>query len=155
MDPLLTDRQAQCLRLSANMTDKEIARELGLSPHTVNLHIRNAMKKLGASNRREALRTLAEKPHSGSNAIALPATHAATSSGCGSPVADKRQSGLDVRNWIYTPVLLPTPPKRWPLRIWMTLAASLAILMIGASALGLLGLVLDVVNRWAAEPTMS
>lgn len=61
MQPL-TDRQLQCLRLSATMTDKEIARHLGLSPHTVSLHIREANRRLGVGDRRSARRALAEHP---------------------------------------------------------------------------------------------
>lgn len=36
----LTERQLQCLRLSATMTDKEIARALGISENTVDKHFR-------------------------------------------------------------------------------------------------------------------
>ncbi|RZJ19138.1 MAG: LuxR family transcriptional regulator [Brevundimonas sp.] len=57
MEPL-SPRQEECLRLSATMSDKEIARELGLSPHTVNQHIRQATARLGCTGRREALRAL-------------------------------------------------------------------------------------------------
>lgn len=57
----LTRMQAECIRRAVR-TDKEIARELGLSPHTVSLHIREAIRKLGASGRRDALKRLAEDP---------------------------------------------------------------------------------------------
>lgn len=66
----LTERQLQCLRLSATMTDKDIARHLGLSPHTVSLHIREANRKLGVADRRSALRRLAENPLYASTAMA-------------------------------------------------------------------------------------
>jgi DNA-binding CsgD family transcriptional regulator len=68
----LTERQLQCLRLSATMTDKDIARHLGLSPHTVSLHIREANRKLGVADRRSALRRLAENPLYASSAMAPP-----------------------------------------------------------------------------------
>lgn len=54
----LSPRQEECLRLSATMSDKEIARHLGLSPHTVSQHIREATSRLGVSRRKEALRAL-------------------------------------------------------------------------------------------------
>lgn len=56
----LTEAQRRCLRLVlAHMTSKEIARELQLSPHTVDAHIKAAMKTLGTGSRVEAARMLA------------------------------------------------------------------------------------------------
>jgi|TARA_R110002124_G_scaffold27166_2_gene97121 DNA-binding CsgD family transcriptional regulator len=59
---LLTPRQEECLRLSANMTDKEMARALGISPKTVSLHISESMRRLGVSSRRAARLRLGENP---------------------------------------------------------------------------------------------
>jgi DNA-binding CsgD family transcriptional regulator len=42
--------------LARHMTSKEIARELGISPHTVDQRLTGAMRKLGAVNRRELAR---------------------------------------------------------------------------------------------------
>lgn len=61
----LTPMQLECLRLAAS-TDKEIARQLAISPDTVSSHIRAAMKRLGASNRREAMALLTVNPRYGS-----------------------------------------------------------------------------------------
>ncbi len=58
----LTDRQLQCLRLSATMTDKDISRHLGISHYTVSLHVREAMRRLDVQSRKAALRKLAEDP---------------------------------------------------------------------------------------------
>ncbi|MDI1282410.1 helix-turn-helix transcriptional regulator [Brevundimonas sp.] len=58
----LTPRQEECLRLSANMTDKEMARVLGISPKTVSLHISESMRRLGVSSRRAARVRLGENP---------------------------------------------------------------------------------------------
>ncbi|MEI9928814.1 MAG: helix-turn-helix transcriptional regulator [Sphingomonas sp.] len=56
----LTERQRSCLRLvGALANSKEIARELGISRHTVDEHIRVAMATLGLSSRYEAARALA------------------------------------------------------------------------------------------------
>ena len=53
----LTARQKQCLRLVASpATSKQIARELGISSHTVDEHIREALATLGVSDRMEAAR---------------------------------------------------------------------------------------------------
>jgi DNA-binding CsgD family transcriptional regulator len=55
----LTGRQKQCLRLVASpATSKQIARELGISSHTVDEHVREAMATLGAADRMEAARLL-------------------------------------------------------------------------------------------------
>lgn len=62
LPPLLTPRQEECLRLSANMTDKEMARALGISPKTVSLHISESMRRLGVSSRRAARLKLGENP---------------------------------------------------------------------------------------------
>lgn len=70
---LLTPRQEECLRLSANMTDKEMARALGISPKTVSLHISESMRRLGVSSRRAARVRLGGKPLWVSPPIAAPA----------------------------------------------------------------------------------
>ena len=52
----LTDRELEVLRLLAlSLEDAEIADQLGISPLTVQTHIRNARKKLNAKNRMEAI----------------------------------------------------------------------------------------------------
>lgn len=54
-DPLLTPRQQDVLRLVADgQSNKRIAATLGLSEHTVKLHLHNANQRLGVSNRTEA-----------------------------------------------------------------------------------------------------
>lgn len=57
----LNHRQRECLRLVyRNLEAKEIARELGLSPHTVVEHLRDARRVLGASRSMHAARMLVE-----------------------------------------------------------------------------------------------
>lgn len=52
----LTGRQSEVLRqVAAGMTDKQIARELDLSPRTVEMHVAGAMKSLGCATRAEAV----------------------------------------------------------------------------------------------------
>jgi DNA-binding NarL/FixJ family response regulator len=40
--------------LAGGKADKEIARQLGISPYTVNRHVSNILGKMGASSRTEA-----------------------------------------------------------------------------------------------------
>jgi DNA-binding NarL/FixJ family response regulator len=52
----LTDRQSQVLRLlSLGLSNKDIARELGIWTQTVKTHLHNIYAKLGARSRREAV----------------------------------------------------------------------------------------------------
>jgi len=60
-DGALTEREKTTLRLLlAGHDAKSIARELGLSVHTVNERLRDARRKLGTASSREAARRLAE-----------------------------------------------------------------------------------------------
>lgn len=55
----LTEGQRQCLRLVLrHMSSKDIARQLGISPHTVDQRLKLAMKTLGAASRVDAARML-------------------------------------------------------------------------------------------------
>lgn len=55
----LTARQRDCLRLVLrHMQSKEIGRQLGISPMTVDNHFRSAIQTLGVANRLEAARLL-------------------------------------------------------------------------------------------------
>jgi DNA-binding CsgD family transcriptional regulator len=57
----LSEREKQVLRLLLHGHDaKSVARELGLSVHTVNEHLREARRKTGVSSSREAARRLAQ-----------------------------------------------------------------------------------------------
>lgn len=59
MGDRLSRRQLQCVRLAGEgLSNKEIARRLGatISPNTVNNHLSNAYKRLGTSDRYEAVR---------------------------------------------------------------------------------------------------
>jgi DNA-binding NarL/FixJ family response regulator len=55
LDDRLTPREKQVLvRLAGGASNKEIARDLGLSEVTIKLHVRQIFKKIGARNRSEA-----------------------------------------------------------------------------------------------------
>ena len=56
-DPAITKREMEVLRLLfEGMSARQIATRLGLSERTVNTHVANVYRKLGASNRIEAIR---------------------------------------------------------------------------------------------------
>ena len=56
----LTEAQRVCLRMVLmHLSSKDIARELGISPHTVDQRLRMAIQVLGVANRFEAARILA------------------------------------------------------------------------------------------------
>ena len=58
----LTARQKECLLLLKDgMTSKQIARELGISPRTVDQHIAVALESLGVRSRLEAISILHEQ----------------------------------------------------------------------------------------------
>jgi DNA-binding NarL/FixJ family response regulator len=53
---LLTPREIEVLGAVGNgMSNKEVARLLGISPHTVKFHIESLFRKLGAASRAEAV----------------------------------------------------------------------------------------------------
>jgi DNA-binding CsgD family transcriptional regulator len=53
---ILTAREREVLgRLALGLTGSEVARELGISPETVRVHVRNAMRRLGARTRVQAI----------------------------------------------------------------------------------------------------
>ncbi|MFZ4381302.1 MAG: LuxR C-terminal-related transcriptional regulator [Sandarakinorhabdus sp.] len=56
---LLTEGERECLRLVfQHMTSKDIARQLGVSHHAVDMRLRNAIRKLDVDNRIDAARAL-------------------------------------------------------------------------------------------------
>lgn len=62
----LSERQRDCLRLVLrHMQSKEIGRELGISPFTVDNHLKAAIQALGVNSRIEAALILAESEESG------------------------------------------------------------------------------------------
>ncbi len=128
MSERLTERQHECLRLSATMTDKDIGRHLAISHHTVSLHIREALRKLGASSRKAALRRLASDPLYASEVITPPPVPAPDPVAPGDPVDDAQPASETATNlWP-----LPRPPERG-LRIGLILlfAAVAALITVG------------------------
>lgn len=66
----LTDKEKQTLRLLlAGHDAKSMARELGLSVHTVNERLRDSRRKLSASSSREAARLLHHEEHAAPQSV--------------------------------------------------------------------------------------
>jgi DNA-binding CsgD family transcriptional regulator len=132
----LTDGQRDCLRLVYNhLTSKDIARILGVSPHTVDMRLRLAMKVLSVGSRIEAARLLVQAEAGGATPgdayqplIYHPseiagATEISDSSGPGSSTGDELADDLvsvaDAENWrdqslLFSPVAGPSafgPPR--------------------------------------------
>lgn len=61
MSQRLSARQEECLRLTAFLTDKEIAVRLGLSETTVKKHVHEGCRRLGVNRRKAALAILERK----------------------------------------------------------------------------------------------
>lgn len=123
----LTERQLECLRLSATMTDKDIGRHLGISHHTVSLHIREAMRRLQVSSRKAALRRLASEPLYGSEAIPAPLDPGPDRPAPGDPVDDTVGTVGTSTAW-----LLPPPPRpRARLVLIFVFAAVAALITVG------------------------
>src|SRR6476661_2659933 len=58
MTQRLSARQEECLRLTAFLTDKEIAARLGLSEATIKKHVHEGCRRLGVNRRKAALALL-------------------------------------------------------------------------------------------------
>lgn len=58
MSQRLSARQEECLRLTAFLTDKEIAVRLGLSEATIKKHVHEGCRRLGVNRRKAALAML-------------------------------------------------------------------------------------------------
>ena len=168
----LTPAQKACLRLVfLHYSSKDIGRELFISPHTVDNHIKSAVARIGAKNRFDAARHLADSEGaperrtlaSQSAIISAPMLSAEYPShddslereGFGDP-----RGGVKEVRIAYDPVgfvpqrlkLLPLPGfwgeqndlTRNQRLIWITIIALLICLSIGAvvAALGALGSIL-------------
>jgi DNA-binding CsgD family transcriptional regulator len=80
----LTQRERECLRLvSRDRSSKQIGLELGISPHTVDVRLKRAIRLLGVTTRFDAARLLAQtetetgperEPHATSRTVATVAT---------------------------------------------------------------------------------
>jgi len=148
MGDRLSRRQLQCVRLAGEgLSNKEIARRLGatISPSTVNNHLSNAYKRLGTSDRYEAVRIVSrDYPLSSPFAPGpLPTGPSATFP----HPAPEEQSGVPGDRPVPSSWFLPRPDRRILFRLALILAFAMgaAILAMG------IGSVLAATSRAAAE----
>lgn len=148
MGDRLSRRQLQCVRLAGEgLSNKEIARRLGatISPSTVNNHLSNAYKRLGTSDRYEAVRIVSrDYPLSSSFSPGpLPTDPAPTFS----PSAADEQSGAPGDRQGPSSWFLPRPDRRILVRLALVLAFAMgaAIVSIGIVS------VMAATTRTAAE----
>lgn len=139
----LTERQEECLRLSVTMTDKEIARVLGISHNTVDKHIRGATHRLGVSRRKDAVRLLALNPPYASMAIPQPAdSRSDRDVDADRPVVSSAPSHVDrgLYGWYGRLGEWRTPPRSFRARTlaifgWTAFGAVVLIMVIGLISL--------------------
>lgn len=106
--PSLTTGEIACLQLVAqNLTSKEIALHLGISPHTVDQRVRSALRRLEAPNRRQAARLIQSMPHQ--RRKVGPASSSPHSGGAGEPPSANDAFGLS------DAIRFPFPTSRRPI----------------------------------------
>ncbi|HEX7783141.1 MAG TPA: helix-turn-helix transcriptional regulator [Sphingobium sp.] len=135
----LTERQRDCLRLVlSGHNSKGIARLLGISPLTVDQHIKSAIRTLRVSSRGEAARMLAahEGGHpqtSGSQALPIATTSISPNVDPIATLGERQKKGL-------TPSRLfpPLGGTRHDLTISQTIFAILRVAVISAGGIGAL-----------------
>jgi DNA-binding CsgD family transcriptional regulator len=101
----LSERQRQCLaRVAQGYTSKEIGRQLGLSPSTVDNHVRSALERLNMSDRCEAARLFRENQDAKIAATTVPLTLASDFSShsvFSLPPLGGRENSLSVRRRVW------------------------------------------------------
>jgi len=143
MDRPLSPMQLECLRRAAS-TDKEIARVLNISPDTVSNHIREAMRRLGASDRRDAMGRLAVHPLYG--AVDIPGVVIVTPSPVATDAPSPPEPKLQ-RPQIFGRDLPDLPGTAGRLR-WVLLTF-LALTGLGLLGIALINALADLGNRLA------
>ena len=126
----LSKGQVDCLRLvNEHLSSKEIAAELGISPHTVDQRIRGALQILGVERRAQAARIVAaetgpyqrlihQPPHIGGSApgeqpeeaIGIQIRHADRTGGIGATAFDTEQR-VEPRSPLFLPIATRSHPE--------------------------------------------
>lgn len=151
----LTERQEECLRLSATMTDKDIARELGLSPRTVSVHISEAMRRLEQPSRRAALRALLrENPQWGPTSIPAMApaglSQGVTDDRSGDLVDDLQAAPTGAFGLYSRLGAWRTPPRGTGVRAALIIGLAFVILLLVGGAVALMRVVYQVIESGQA-----
>ncbi|HST91128.1 MAG TPA: helix-turn-helix transcriptional regulator [Brevundimonas sp.] len=148
MGDRLSRRQLQCVRLAGEgLSNKEIARRLGatISPNTVNNHLSNAYRRLGTSDRYEAVRIVSRDYPLSSPFV--PAPLPTQPSPTFPHSAPDEQSGVpsdrpDSSSWF-----LPRPDRRVLVRLALILAFAMGAAIV---SMGIVS-VMAATSRAAAE----
>lgn len=136
--PHLTERQRQCLDgFLARKTAKQIGRELGITHHAVEQHLKAARKKLGAADTLEAARRYA-----GSAYTAVEPYYAASEVSC-APIDDQFQSQPRPGDFLLRDVATDEPGLFQALTARQTL---IAIGICGIAMIVILSLIVAVAN---------
>jgi len=124
-NPSLTDGQIICLRLvGSNLTSKEIAARLGISPHTVDQRVRKALRVLGSSNRRDAARLVRSRPYWQPGNAATPVREAVQTRANAAPIENKSVAPLALP---FATAARPTNTMRAGMRmVWIAAIAAAA-----------------------------
>ncbi|QPQ54290.1 helix-turn-helix transcriptional regulator [Allosphingosinicella flava] len=157
----LTDGQKACLRMVyRHMSSKDIARSLGISPHTVDQRLRIAMHTLGVCSRIEAARLLAHHENGAYQPIIYQAPDIASSLSAAEPeplARSEPEGQADGRHFRQAQAFYsadPMPERRLPLPlrkrggrhnglgtkdtlIWVVAIPILAMVAVGMLATGL------------------
>lgn len=139
----LSDRQRQCVLLSATMTDKEIGRELGVSPGTVNKHIQEAMERLGVNTRKAALRALGSVAPPPSNPVSSSATSGPNGGAEADDIATSERTEPTTL-WSYSP-----PPRGMRIRLAIVFGFLLVGSIVAIGGAAVLNAGLDLTQRAA------
>ena len=139
----LSDRQRQCVLLSATMTDKEIGRELGVSPGTVNKHIQEAMERLGVNTRKAALRALGSVAPPPSNPVSSPSVSEPTVEAEADDIATSEMT-QPTTWWRYSP-----PPRGGRVRLAIVFGFFLVGSIVAIGGAAVLNAGLDLTQRAA------
>ncbi len=131
MPDTLTPGEVRCLRLvGEELSNKAIARRLGLSDKTVSNHLTSAYAKLGTSKRREAALIVARDYPNISRLPPIPIAPSTEPPSAQGALGDEAPGGSGAKNarWI-----LPSPPRRpmYLLGIILVFAAVMGLLTIG------------------------
>lgn len=150
MGDRLSRRQLQCVRLAGEgLSNKEIARRLGatISPSTVNNHLSNAYRRLGTSDRYEAVRIVSRDYPLSSPFAPDPLSAGPSSTFAG--YAPGQQTGVPGDGHGPSSWFLPRPDRRILVRLSLVLAFAMgaAIVSIGIVS------VMAATARTAAEQT--
>lgn len=150
----LSEGQKQCLRLVSQLkTSKEIARELAISPHTVDQRVKRAMRTLEVDSRADAARLLVERDRAGGLYQGLVYQRPDIEDSVSVPPQPDAEDGAEIADPAARHVAAgpeqeaPDPEGRSDLNVWQRLGLILAIAIGSALSFGAILAGLDALSR--------